>query len=595
MTYCSDPYPDDRLQTPNDLLQARLGGRITRRRLIERATELGLGTALTGVLLGATGDAVLAQNVPVTDGKKTDPGGRVVRDAQIVVGVVGSIDSLNPYTTNLYGQGFDVLSGVMDGLVGYDSRQRLKPMLAEGYTISDDGLTYTFNLRPGVFFQNGEPLTSRDVVASWQMIMNGDLPVWSRLGWDKIVSIDTPDDLTAVVTTSQLFAPFLSSIAAGQYTNCAICPASELTKGLDAFHERFDQKPIGTGPFRIKSVRRREVILERYAKHWAGNPRIERITVRIFASFDDQLDALAAGEIQIANRTGAPGMHHLDQALAIPDAIVLQYPGLTWGHLDLKNVDALMDQQVRQALDYATPRQQIIDDILGGTAVRGAADQAPGSWAYSQSIKPRPLDYEKSTSLFKRAGFALNDDGVMMRDGEPFVIDLWGEDGDAQAEAIIRTIAESWARAGVSSRINLAPASELWGPTGYQFNDRMTAGYYRWANVNDPDDMFYWHSSQIPTYPGGPGGNVPAFFNEYAFQEQIDDLTSRAAAETDPILRKNLYLEIQDLLHDQVPAIFLFWDHNYSAASNRIGNYLPSAYTYALWNAREWYLTEKEE
>jgi ABC-type transport system substrate-binding protein len=85
---------------------------------------------------------------------------------------------------------------------------------------------------------------------------------------------------------------------------------------------------------------------------------------------------------------------------------------------------------------------------------------------------------------------------------------------------------------------------------------------------------------------------VPAFFNEYGVQGQIDDLTSRAAAETDPVRRKAIYLEIQDLLHEQVPAIFLFWDYNYSAAANTMGNYLPSAYTYLLWNAREWYLTD---
>ena len=141
-----------------------------------------------------------------------------------------------------------------------------KPVLAEGYTISDDGLTYTFTIRPNVTFQNGDTLTAHDVVASWQMIMNKELPVWSRLGWDKIASIDVPDDKTAVVKTAQLFAPFLSSIAAGQFTTCAICPKSELDKGVDAFRERFDTKPIGTGPFRVKSVRQKEIILERYAK-----------------------------------------------------------------------------------------------------------------------------------------------------------------------------------------------------------------------------------------------------------------------------------------------------------------------------------------
>lgn len=592
MNIPSDKRDSTNLNSANDLLQAGLAGRISRRTLIGRARDLGLAAGVTGILLSAIGPDARAAREPISDGKKTKPRGKNVRDGRITVGVVGSIDTLNPYTTNLYAQGFDVLSGVMEGLVGYDSRQRLKPMLAQGYTISDDGLTYTFDLRPGVVFQNGEPLTARDVVASWQMIMNKDLPVWSRLGWDKIASIDAPDDQTAVVKTAQLFAPFLSSIAAGQFTTCAICPAGELDKGLDAFRERFDTKPIGTGPFRIKSARQKQVILERYGKHWAGNPDLERITVRVFDDYDEQLAALAAGEIQIANRTGTPGSQRVQEALAIEDASVFQFPGLTWGHLDLKNISFLMDTQVRQALDYATPKREIIEQVLNGRAHVGAADQAPGSWAFSQSLRARSLNLEKASSLMARAGFSTNQDGRLEKDGTPFEIDLWGEEGDAQAEPILRLVAESWAKIGLSCRVNLAPAAELWGPTGYQYSDRMTAGYYRWANVNDPDDMFYWHSSQIPTYPGGPGGNVPAFFNEYSFQEQIDDLTSRAAAETDPVLRKSLYLEIQDVLHQQVPVIFLFWDDTFSAAANTLGNYLPSAYTYMLWNAREWYLTQ---
>ena len=590
--------PDDEriltsLHSADDLLRAGLNGRISRRGLIARSRDLGLAAGVTAILLNATGLSVRADTL-VTDGKKTKPAGKEVKDGQITAGVVGSIDTLNPYTTNLYAQGFDVLSGVMDGLVGYDSRQRLKPVLAEGYTISDDGLTYTFTMRPNVLFQNGDKLTPQDVVASWQMIMNKELPVWSRLGWDKIASIDVPDDKTAVVKTAQLFAPFLSSISAGQFTTCAICPKSELDKGVDAIRERFDPKPIGTGPFRIKSVSQKEIVLERYGKHWAGNPRLERITIRIYADYAAQLAALAAGEIQVANRTGTPGSQNVDDSLMVAGASAFQFPGLTWGHLDLKNVSYLMDTRVRQALDYATPKADIIKTVLNGYAQIGAADQAPGSWAYSQSLRPRPLDYEKASALMERAGFRLNSRNQLVKDGERFEIDLWGEKGDSQAESILQMIAESWARIGLSCRVNLAPAAELWGPTGYQFTDRMTAGYYRWANVNDPDDMFYWHSSQIPTHPGGAGGNVPAFFNEYSFQSEIDDLTSRAAAETDVVLRKSLYLQIQDLLHEQVPAIFLFWDYNYSAAAATIGNYLPSAYTYMLWNAREWYLAQSQ-
>jgi ABC-type transport system substrate-binding protein len=104
--------------------------------------------------------------------------------------------------------------------------------------------------------------------------------------------------------------------------------------------------------------------------------------------------------------------------------------------------------------------------------------------------------------------------------------------------------------------------------------------------------MLYWHSSQIPTSPTGPGSNWPAYFYPYEFQEEIDDLTSRAVAEIDPEERTQLYFAIQSLLRKEVPVQFTFWDKGFSAASNKLGNFWPSAFNYLLWNVDEWYLTE---
>ena len=108
--------------------------------------------------------------------------------------------------------------------------------------------------------------------------------------------------------------------------------------------------------------------------------------------------------------------------------------------------------------------------------------------------------------------------------------------------------------------------------------------------MNDPDDMLFWHSSQIPTGPDGAGGNFAAYFSPYLFQEEIDELTSRAA-ETDLVRRKRLYLDIQEVLHREVPALVVFGDRVYAAADS-VGGFWPSASTRLLWDAREWYVRE---
>jgi ABC-type transport system substrate-binding protein len=188
----------DALRSADDLLRARLANRISRRALLERASHLGLSAGVAAMLLSATGDLGVSNRTWAAEGtvpadKGLEPAGRARAGGEIVAGVVGSIETLNPYTVDLRGPGFGVLSGVMDGLLRFDGKQRIRPALAERYEIADDGLTYTFRLRQGVTFHNGDPLTAEDVVASWQMLMNQELPVFSRIGWDRIASIEVTD------------------------------------------------------------------------------------------------------------------------------------------------------------------------------------------------------------------------------------------------------------------------------------------------------------------------------------------------------------------------------------------------------------------
>jgi peptide/nickel transport system substrate-binding protein len=587
-----DPGQDREPKSANVLLQALLRGRISRRVVIERALSLGLSLPVVGVLLHATGDApVRAAGRLVGATKPTKPRTKAIKGGTLNVGVVGVIDSLNPYLTNLYGPSFDILSGVIEGLLTFDSNQALRPALAESYEISDDGVVYTFKLRQGVTFHNGDELTSEDVIETWKMVANEDFPAWQRLGWEKIDTIDTPDAATLVITTKEIYAPFLSNLSAGAFNNAVITPKSLLSRGPGRF-VRDSADPIGTGPMRFKERRGNQIVLERFGDYWGDRAKLEQIVVNVYESYGAQLEALRVGEIDLVAHTGMPGASLMPDTLAIDGISVFEYPGLTWAHLDLKQIGFLRETEVRQALDYSTPTGRIIDEVLGGEAIRAVADQSPGSWVFDTEMRPRSYNLERAAKLLDDVGLELNGQGVRERDGEIFRIELWGESSDPQAPAILNLIAESWREVGIETAVKLEKRTILWGPTGYQFSDRMTAGYYRWSNVNDPDNMFYWHSSQIPTSPGGPGGNIPAFFNQYGFQDKIDDLTSRAAAETDLEERKKLYGEIQRLLQKEVPVIFLFWDKNYSAASGKIGGYWPSAFNYLLWNAGEWYLTE---
>lgn len=560
------------------------GPRLNRRQAL-------LGAAGAG-LLAATGwhhaPARARQDAAFTTPTgPTTPGGAPLSGGRLVVGTPREPDSLHPWAASTVAA-FDLLDGVMDGLLRYTAEGKLRPALAEGFAISADGLTYTFKLRQGVRYHNGEPFRGEDFVAAWELSQDREFDALSTLGWQKVDSVDLPDQETLVIATSEPYAPFLSTVA-----TTYLCPRSALAEGVESFREVFASAPIGTGPFRVVSWDSEGAIeLERWDRYWADPALLEGIRYRTFSDSDALLAALQAGEIDIAGGAGAIPSASVDDVAALPDLTVFEHGTMNWQHVDLKQMSFLRETPVRQALDFATPRQAIIDDLLFGHATPAFADQAPDSWAYSDTLQPRPFDPERAARLLDEAGLLPGEDGVRERDGKRFEIDLWGVEGDELARAMLEMIAAEWNALGVSTLVQTAPPDTLWGPLGYQFSDRMTGCLYTWTNANDPDDLFYWHSSQIPTSPDGSGGNLPAFFYPYAFQQQIDDLTVDAALTLDFAERQQNYAEIQALLAREAPVLFLYWEHAFPAAREHVGGFWPSAWTPLLWNAADWYLAD---
>jgi len=588
--------------TIDDLVQARLAGRLGRRELIQRATTLGIAGPVLGIILHATSDhafgvplaAPFAAGTPTPSGRQPrpvagptrPPGPRRPGDT-VITAAPREPDTLHPWLTAT-AAGFDVLDGVMDGLLRYDSKQHLGPALAESVAISDDGLTYTFHLRRDVIFHNGDRFTARDFAAAWKMKLDPAFAAANTLGWDKIAAVDTSQPNTLVVTISEPYAPFLSYVGTSY-----LCPSSALAAGPSAFRRAFDRAPIGTGPFRVTAWKSGDRIeLARFDQYWGRRPAFNRVIYQIVPTLSDRLDGLQSGRGQVAGGAGAFAADQVDQALAVPGLVVFEHVTQNWQHLDLKQIGFLRETPVRQALDFATPKQRIIDDLLDGRALPAVADQAPGTWTYNASLKPRPEDPAKAAALLDAAGITIGRDGVRARDGQPFAMELWGIAGDPLAKRIIALIAASWNAIGVATTPRFGDAAALWGPMGYQFSDKMTACLFAWTNANDPDDMFYWNSSQIPTSPTADGGNLPAFFARYTFQNAIDALTARGVAETDAKTRVQLYGQIQTLLQREVPVIFLYWEQAFPAAAANLGGFWPSAFTGLLWNVQDWYLTD---
>ncbi|MDF2757424.1 MAG: transporter substrate-binding protein, partial [Thermomicrobiales bacterium] len=176
-----DRAPD--LESVNGLIQARIDGAISRRELIQRAAALAIAAPVVGVMLHATSDMAygapsqgranvlrrLAQErETVSNDAPTAPEGERQTGGTVTAGTNQEPDTLHPYISQLVSSG-DVYYSILDGMLTYDSKQQLLPQLAESFEISEDGLTYTFQLREGVKFHNGDDFSGEDVVAVWNI------------------------------------------------------------------------------------------------------------------------------------------------------------------------------------------------------------------------------------------------------------------------------------------------------------------------------------------------------------------------------------------------------------------------------------------
>jgi peptide/nickel transport system substrate-binding protein len=160
-----------------------------------------------------------------------------------------------------------------------------------------------------------------------------------------------------------------------------------------------------------------------------------------------------------------------------------------------------------------------------------------------------------------------------------------------QTERVLQVIANSWQQIGVEADLNFQDIRTIWGPEGYQFTEVETAGAYSWFNGNDPDNTFYWHSSQIPDDPQGTGGNLVAYFNEFDYQDEIDELTERGATTIDQDERREIYWEIQELLHEELPVIFIYWSNLIFVSPSNLRGFEPNAFTRLFYNVHEWHYT----
>jgi len=500
--------------------------------------------------------------------------------------------TLNPLLNQALATG-DIASAVFDSLVYQNDKGQYVNDLATGYTHDAQGLHWKFYINHNVKWQDGVPLTADDIVYTDNLINTPSFGATFTTGFDHIKSVKAVGKYEVDYTLTSVYAPFFSNVGVG-----FILPKHILGKiAPDKIKNdtAYNKKPLGSGPFQITEYAAGDHVTETANKsYFRGAPHLDKIIFRIVPNNNTAINQLQTGEISLVGQTSSLSVRQFNLLKRLPTVKAYNSQGSNWSHLDLLQTGFFKDRTVRQALAYATPKQQIIDQIELGYGVVADADQAPGTPFYNPAVKNSyPYNPAKAKSMLLADGFKVGSGGILQKGGKPLSIILAGDTSSSDTKLIVQALKNAWIKAGINTTFDLVDPSILFGSHvgPLESDDRLsksttTAVLYQWVTEGDPDDSYFWASNQIPSKTVTAGGN----FDGYRSSE-MDALLKQGVTTLDQQQRASVYKKIQTLEVRDQPDLFLFWGRVLTAATPKLHGYDPQPYNYYLcWNIKDWYL-----
>lgn len=432
-----------------------------------------------------------------------------------------------------------------EGLLEYDYDIKPRPGLATEWSISPDGKTYTFKLRPNVKFHDGKPFTSADVAYSIQLLKT--VHPRGRNTFANVVEVKTPDPLTAVIELGKP-APYL--IKALTAAESPMLPR-HLYEGTDPLANQNGNAPVGTGPYRFKEwVRGSHLIFERNPDYWNPDlPRIDRMVCKFVPDAGARSIAFENGSADIGYRTPV-ALADLERLKKLPH-LVFSTDGTSYSY----NVQCLQfnfDSQffknikVRQAIAHSIDRAALLKTVVYGYGTVSHVPIAPGLKEFHDPTpSPYAFDLKKAEQLLDEAGFPRGANKIRFK--VPLDYNPIGDDGRRTCEFIRASLS----RIGIAVEVRSADLSAF---AKRIYTDReFDMTYNGHSNLFDPTvgvQRIYWSKN---FKKGVPFSNASNYNNP-----KVDALLEGAAVENDPVKRKAMFIEFQKIYAEEVPDISLY-------------------------------------
>lgn len=520
----------------------------------------------------AFADDVLKEGItPATDASQV-PAAAKLRTDTVIAGISEPQGIFNPY---FFVNGWDenVTNVIFARLIDWDSQGKLVPGLAENWTVSPDGKTYTIKLRHDLKFSDGSPLTAEDVAFTLTVLYDpkydGDTDItlahitggddYKQGKADSISGLKVIDPLTLQVTTTQPGATTLQKIGGPVLSKAYY--GKGYTRGNLDYLRTLHGKPLGNGPYVYdKYIPGQEIRFHANANYYRGVPPTPRFIYRV-TNPSTNFQLFQTGDTDYDAFTSRPD--DIEQLKMLGFANINLYGSSDYSKIEF-NVrrPALQDVKVRQALIYGLDRQKLIDVVYQGYGSVAIEPIAPISWAYNtDGVNPYKFDPAQANKLLDEAGWKAGSDGIRVKDGKRLELTLLVSK-KVLNDALIPIAKENYQKIGV-----------LLKPQVVDFNALMSqrkAGNYDLASfststLNDPHDGVWDYYSTESTESGY---NNP----------EVDKLINEGNATLDIEKRKPIYHELYKVLANDPPVILLGNRKILSASSARVTGFKPDIY-----------------
>jgi peptide/nickel transport system substrate-binding protein len=455
----------------------------------------------------------------------------------------------------------DIDSLVYQGLTSVQGDQSVSPLLARSWSISDDRLGYTFELRRDVRWADGQPFNADDVMFTFGVLRSPDYDQQTMQFWREI-QIERLGDYQVRFTLKAPSASFPLALREGIVARHLFAGVPVKSMAADVHSSG---KALGTGPFKVGALSRdrRTVTLDRNPYFPRPGAFLDHVSFRTYPTLGDAVDAVSRGE---ADTVGALQPPQLGPLASRQDLSVRQLKTFSFSAVLFNMTPELSvyfnPPAVRQALAQAVDRRKIISSALEGRADPAPGPIPPTDWAYASEVAARlPYDPKGSARTLDEAGWKLNpQSGLRNRQGRDFSVSLVTADAYPYRQ-VAQSLSTQLRQVGVEVKVEPVPASVLVGK--YVLGRSYQMALVAFDNGPDPDQYSLWHSGAPKDALNFASPLVPR-------QALIDKDLEDGRAGSDRKVRKAAYTDFQDLMQEAAPAIFLFEPHYAYVVSNRV-------------------------